>query len=69
MKIPTEDISLDTEKSNHLVNAYVYKNCPKDSACFYVAKNRVGGIVDHCSYFVVDGITSECHHVGEMLNE
>lgn len=59
MKIDPEKFKTDESRSNPMVVAQQYPDCPINNICFYLVVGH-GNVVEQCKHLKVDGETAEC---------
>ena len=58
MRIDITKLAVDESRSNPMVVAEKYADCPIDDICFFMAVG--GAVVEQCKYLKADGDTAEC---------
>ena len=63
MKLDPTKFKTNESRSNHLVVAQQYPDCPINEICFYLAVGFCV-VMQQCNYIKTDGETAECmYHV------
>ena len=59
MKIIPERFKVDESRSNPMVIAMQYPDCPTNDICAYMAVG-FGSVMNKCLFFSENGVTAEC---------
>lgn len=60
MKIDATKFAIDESRSNPMVVAQKYADCPINEICFYMAVG--GAVVEQCKHLRPEGETAECEY-------
>jgi len=58
MKIDVTKLAIDESRSNPMVVAEKYADCPIDAICFFMAVG--GAVVEQCKHLKTEDDTAEC---------